>query len=325
MKGNIVLFEPWTLGDVVIAVYTAKLLKDRDYNVSIVCSVHWKEWLLTLNLFDEVIGFRLPWTEKKQKYNITRYSLHEFLELRNKLKNLLPNYICDIRGDIRNFFLLNILNVTKVISLFESKKSNVYQRPLLLLRKMNIDVVKKDFLEPPTISQNNIERKIICFFGASWKNRQVPMEKSIDIVTSLLNIGYRVIIILQPIDDIKIWDKIKDLYSDKILTVKGSINSVVDEIKNSSVCISTDSGWLHIATFYRIPTIGLFGYDTINEWAPPYTEIVCSKPLLPASDRYKKKKEEDVPLQYLSTEEVVEKCNNLLLSKRDQSFKFFGK
>lgn len=298
---NILIFEPWTLGDVVVSCMTARALERWDIKTSIACAHEWVDWLKSLSIFEYIIPIHIPWTEKTNKYKLNKYKLTTFISFREELIKTHMNVVCDLRGDIRNYIILKLLRVAPIVSVNSTKGKNVYQRTTLLLRKMGLSTN-----DIPEIDKNITSRNIICFFGSSWVNRSVPFKKSQEIVYCLVKENYKVSIILQPKDSIEQWKMILLEYKDNVTILQESVKEIAAHIAKADLCLSTDSGWLHVAYYYNVPRIGLFGFNTIQEWAPPNTKIVFSQPLFKANERYKLTNENIFPLENLDVNNILQ-------------------
>lgn len=286
---NIVLFEPWGLGDVAIALAGFGYVETSLFKLTLVCDSKNAEWATTISWVYKVIPIRIPWTDKYHKYSIGKYHLPDYLLLREQLKDIAPDFICEIRGDIRNYLLMKALNVAPVISLMNKKYHNRYERSFALLDILALSRKVK-------CVRKELGAGIVFFFGAAWSNRQVPNAIAVNIIRELLSItSVDISIILQPTDSFDFW---RDLVADFscVNIVQDSLLKISDLVSKAALVVSTDTSWLHIANIYGVPTVGLFGFKNAIEWAPPNCRVVYSDNPLPACARYKMKYEFLSPL-----------------------------
>ncbi len=299
------IFEPWTLGDVVVAACVARQLK-LHYEISIVAAPEWEKWLQTLGLFAFVIPFHIPWTDQKKKYDFGRYRISRFLELRRGIRQITPDVILDLRGDPRNVVFLKILNVAPVVSLWRQRPVNVYERVNVIMNLIEKDAAGSN-VAPFEVIRTKSSR-ITCFFGASWGNRQVPRDQALCILKGLSAIC-PVNLLLQPSESAELWN---NQNIDGLCVLQLSVIDAAEIIKESRVCVCTDSGWIHMAYFYGVPRVALLGFDTSQEWMPPETRIIFSNPYFPAKVRYRARYRDSIPLANISVPAVIRVVQELL-------------
>lgn len=310
MKRNevreIAIFEPWGLGDVVIALYAAKGLKEKGCEVTVICDPVWAPWVESLDFIKNTIPFHAPWTEKIKKYSLRKYRFSEVWHLRDRLKNISMDYLCEIRGDIRNVILLNILMLCPVVSFIGQKFKKRWHRAGKLVQHFETKfkcLNKESLLERHYAKDEG--KQIFCFFGSAWKNKQVPISKSIEIVLALLKNNFSVTTILQPEDSQSNWDFLKEKYGNQISLLQTDMVNSSKKLSKAKILITTDSGWLHMAHFYGVPTIGLFGFQNAEEWSPPNCHIVYSKNVMPRHIQYNLSYENTQPLSEISITEIL--------------------
>ena len=90
----------------------------------------------------------------------------------------------------------------------------------------------------------------------------------------------------------------------------GPIDSIIERVKEFDLCISTDSGWLHLSNFLGLKTIGLLGFDTRYVWLPPFSNFILSEKYYKAKYRYKKKYFNTQPLASLEIKKVFDCIDN---------------
>jgi ADP-heptose:LPS heptosyltransferase len=308
---KILLFEPWHLGDVAVALSVIKQYKQNDCEFSLVCNTNWENWALSTKLVTKVFGFSPAWTLPRQldKYNPLNYPLYQILEFKKNVLNYRPDVIVDLRGDIRAKFFLKLLfgPSIKIVSEKIPEGVNVYQRGQALQHYLKSNPSTNNFTS--SLFTGN---SLTVFLGASDKNRMVPEEPAIDLITKLHEKGFTVNLILQPSDDLNRMEQIKkERNLANLKLIMGDVVHVSRIIKDSSMVVSTDSGWLHVSFFHGIPTVGLFAFDTIKTWLPPGASCVAPKEVYPAYYRYKRKYQSLQPLALIDTGKVVEAIEQL--------------
>jgi len=296
----ILIFEPWNLGDLIIAADSAKKLTKLNFKISFVCDPKWSEWLKSLSFIESVVEFHIPWSEKVKKYDVRKYNIKEILNLRKEINKIKPNCIWEPRGDIRNYLFLSFLLQKKIISFWYKKNINVYKRIDYFIKYLGIKNYK-------TVVNNKKKeiKHIICFFGAYWKNKRVPFDVAYILVEHILERGYNISIILQPDDSKDRWQSVLKEYPSKIFLIKDDLLKISSKIREADLCISTDSAFLHMAYFYNVRTIGLFASLNADEWAPPDCKVIYAKNPIPAKLRYKFEYENIQPLKNLPISDVI--------------------
>jgi len=302
---NILIFEPWNLGDVVIAANFARYIYENfGSKISFVCQSQWAEWLSSQYFINKVFTFEAPWVKIRGKYNPFNYDLTKILMLKKFLNNINNELIWDVRGDIRHKLFLNILTTKKVISIKYPPNINIYDRVLYFTSKIFNDNKINSFNSIAFIESNK-NKCISVFLDSYWPNKKVPNQKSYELIRSLLINNYIVKLIIPPKIEYNFTGKISQEFPNNFQIVKGNVFDVVEVLKNSDMVISTDSGWMHMAYYYKIPCIALFGFDNHQEWAPPNTKIVLAKKFLPKNERYKLRNLNISPLETLDINEVL--------------------
>lgn len=311
----ILVFEPWNFGDLIIATGFAKELKRAGYRVAVAYNPNWDDWIRNVHEIDLFYPIKIPWTARKfrDKYSLSKYGKF-FFESFAELKRIVnPDAIIDIRGDIRLIFFLRLFFPFKrIISLKRLKTHNVYSKLSILLNKLNIK--NQPEILPPSFTSHKQERnKVIFFGGASDFNRELPFKKSQEIVKMLSNLNIEFLLILKPGDKTDIWEDFFASLKNKYFNfIQGNLNEISNYLEQSDIVISSDSGWLHLGYFYKKKIIGLFAFNTINEWAPPETICLKIENVLPAEFRYKKKFSNIQPLANLNAELLYQELLNVI-------------
>ena len=187
---------------------------------------------------------------------------------RKILKNLHPELIFDLTGNIASASLIASSYATKIVGMNLKYCRSIYDvyepirhQPHLI--DLYLDVVKAYL----PLNENNIikefpikfktEEKILIHPFAGWKAKEWNLNKFIEL-TSLLNDDYKVEIVsaenLIPKDIIH---EIRDRHIP--ISITTSIKDLIKKINDSSVFISNDSGPLYIAAILGKPTFTIYG------------------------------------------------------------------
>lgn len=305
---KILVFEPWHLGDVAVALSSIKPYIQSGVEFTLVCNQKWQRWPEKAGRLKRVVGFNAPWTQRynKQKYNPFNYSLFKIQEFRKEVLKDKPDIIVELRNDIRaKIFLKVLFPGVSVKSPGLHKSVNVYNRVRVF-----------SFLPTGSAKQFSSgvsDGTIVLFFGATDFNRMLDNSTRIKLLDALHESGNHLCLILQPDDNVDEYNKLKSQYGlNRLSFVQGNLLTIADTISQCSLVISTDSGWLHLANYYGKKTIGLFGFDTLDSWLPPGSYWVKSEICYPAATRYKKSYKNIQPLTSLNIEKVVKLAEHVL-------------
>ena len=101
---NILVMEPWQIGDVVLATPALRALRDRfpQARITLIGKPHAEELLRHSGLVDEVIVFDIPWTAKSAKYDPRRYDSGKLRALIADLHARRFDLTVDARMDLRS-------------------------------------------------------------------------------------------------------------------------------------------------------------------------------------------------------------------------------
>ena len=103
---NILVLEPWFIGDLVLATPILRALREKypDARITLLGKKHARELLENSGLVDDTIVFDLPWTASgaTQKYDIRRYDPAEWKVLSDELRRRRFDLTLDARMDLRS-------------------------------------------------------------------------------------------------------------------------------------------------------------------------------------------------------------------------------
>lgn len=280
---KIALFEPWGLGDLAISLQLARNAANRGLTTTLLCDPRYAEWARTFPFIEETIGISVPWTRKEKKYPLPNYPWNEWRSLRKRFGKQRFESIIEPRRDLRASLLLRYLFSAPQMRPLSRSGGVGYQRLEILAP-----------LKPESITHEGSAPSFVCFFGAEWRNRRVPEWKFSSLLKILGKASSRVAVIIPPEESKSPF--YRSLTETGVESIEGSVAEVAKKVSSFSHCISTDSGWLHVARLYGLKTMGLFGFDSVGEWSPPDSAFLRSEHCLPAPARYSKPCEGIQPL-----------------------------
>ena len=194
------------------------------------------------------------------------------------LKNLQPNIIFDLTGNITSASLIAASKAKEIVGMNTKYCKTIYDvfipiknEPHLIDRYL--DVIKKYLnldenkiiKEFPVNFQTN--GKILIHPFAGWKAKEWNLNKFIEL-SDLLNEEYEVEIVSP--ENLIPEDIIHDIRDHQMpLSFTTSINDLVNKIKECSVFISNDSGPLYIANLLGKATFTIYG-QTNPEFSLPF-------------------------------------------------------
>jgi len=299
---HIIIFEPWNLGDLIISAYFSRVLHTMfGIRSSFICKKEWVTWILLQDFVEEVFCFSAPWNRKIGKHPF-HYNISHILRLRKWIRNKRYDFIWDTRGDLRHKIFLKLLRINNVISIRYPSNLNVYQRVNLLIDRFGGSRIHTKEKLTSTVKSS----RIFLFLDSYWPNRRVPLAVGQKLIERLIQEGFTIRLVLPPGRNYHLIEAL--LYqsgNESLQRIQGSINEVASALEDSSLCISTDSAWLHMSFYLGVPAIGLFGFLNANEWAPPGTRIIYPKNPLSARDRYRLRNMDKQPLKHIDVDEVV--------------------
>lgn len=276
---NVVLLEPWNLGDVIIA---ASALRELPYPAALACNPNWHP-LLKSALPPEnnatLIPIELPYT--------TRSRSHPF-ESDSSINNHADHaarVVLSIRGDLRDYFAARRLFPHARIRMigwirFLARKNSLidfpYAHGLLPIENRYRSWAK--LLGIPfaqiesTYSRNQAaapkNRRVIIHLGAQWRSRQFPHV--LELFEVLRGQGYKVVLAAGR----------SDLLPPNVtpeLVARAENEDLVELFRSAEQVITNDSGPMHVAAFLGCRTTAIVRTSSIEEWIPPVTRVISAE------------------------------------------------
>jgi hypothetical protein len=284
----ILLFEPWNLGDAMIAASIARISPDRFI---LACNSRWHEILTlasggSLNL----LPLDLPYVWRTEK---KFFSLGDAASLGTKFsrEQLCNMEIISIRGDLRDWLAAHrIFNgagfrftgwlpfCARKISLFDLPYKHGYMkirnryRAWAAAAAIQFSVVEQTYNIHP---ENAAEAPILVHAGAQWRSKQYPQV--VELAALLRMGGNRVEILLGPNDQLPPG-------TSENMVQRPKWRELVEHMRGASHVICNDSGPMHLAAFLGCRTIALSRCSNISEWLPPGV-MALSSPSAPRGYR----------------------------------------
>jgi hypothetical protein len=275
-----ILFEPWSLGDTIIAVAT---LRELPYSSALACHPAWQKILRAAvpekpDL--QLIAVDLPYTTRNRSHALDFEAQHQSLHVVP-----LVSLVLSIRGDFRDYLAARKMFPNARIRMkgwvrFWARKNGLVDFPYAygLLPIQNryhswarIAGIRYDQIAAAyerLRSKAPTNRRIIIHVGAQWRSKQFP---DISQLRDLLkNEGYEVILVAGDSDQLP-----PDVEPESV--VRAQDEELVTLLRSAEHVISNDSGPMHLAAFLGCRTTVLVRTSSIDEWLPPGTQVVASQ------------------------------------------------
>jgi glycosyl transferase family 9 (putative heptosyltransferase) len=274
-----ILFEPWNLGDVIIA---ASVLRELPYPAALACHPNWHSLLrsaLPQKMDLSLIPIELPYTTRGRSHAF------EFSSSENDDAARAARLVLSIRGDLRDYFAARRLFPLARIRMsgwirFLARKNSLidfpYAHGLLPIENRYRSWAK--LLGIPfrqiesTYAQNQgagpKNRRVIIHFGAQWRSKQFPHV--LELSEILRDEGYEVVLVAGQ----------SDLLPPKVTpesVVRAENQNLVTLFRSAEQVITNDSGPMHLATFLGCRTTTIARTSSVEEWVPPATRVVAAE------------------------------------------------
>ncbi|MGI8436009.1 MAG: glycosyltransferase family 9 protein [Chthoniobacterales bacterium] len=276
--GRLLLFEPWSLGDVVIA---ASVLRELPTSVALACHTQWHP-ILKSSIPErpdiELIGVDFSYTTR------SRTSPFDNESARSNVAGREFNLVLSIRGDPRDYAAARRLFPKARIRMigwvrFLAWKSALLNAPfaLGLARVQNryrswADLAGIPF---PQIEQTYrrlqtkapVSGRIAIHIGAQWRSKQFPQVAALR--GALEAEGWEVAVLAGPNDPLP-----PDVQEADVTRATGT--ELVAQLKSVEEAITNDSCPMHLAAFLGCRTTVLVRTSPIEEWVPPMVNVIAS-------------------------------------------------
>ncbi|MEO6971710.1 MAG: glycosyltransferase family 9 protein [Chthoniobacterales bacterium] len=276
--GGPVLFEPWSLGDVMIA---AAALREMSRPAAIACHSIWHP-LVRRALAEipdlDLFAVDLPYTTRQ------RANPFDAGVAADAAKHPDVREVLSVRGDLRDFRAAHAIFPRAHIRMkgwtrFFGRKSALVNFPYALgilpvqnryrswARLAGVDYAQMEATYRRRQAEVPATNRVVIHVGAQWRSKQFPDVAALQ--KALREQGRDVIILAGP----------RDLLPPAL--EESNVRRVADEalveaLRSAAHVITNDSGPMHVAAFLGCRTTVLVRTSPIEEWAPPATKIIRS-------------------------------------------------
>jgi hypothetical protein len=279
-----VLFEPWSLGDALIA---ASVLRERPQDLALACDPRWDR-LLRLALKD-VHPLRLLPVKAPYTGNYAGKSLRNKLTIRPTVSYPCPPLavyqVLSIRGDLRDRYLARRMFKDARVRMsgwipFLAFRLRAVDFPYRCglwpvknryRRWCNLANVPFSRLEASYAARQIVKpaiRRIVIHVGAQRRSRQYPLVAGL--AKLLVGDGFEVKILAAPSDPLP--SGVTELQAVRVYD-----DSLIRELMDGDLAIVNDAGPMHLAALLGVPTVAVAHLCNIQDWRPPCVHAVCSE------------------------------------------------
>lgn len=306
MAKNIIVNFPTNLGDTILTFPAFDLVRANwpHAKITAIVSPKTKDFLSQHSHIDEFIIYDKLW-KKKEKIRFV-------LSLKNRY---------DLMVDFKNSFLPFLLKVKHRTSFIRRypPKMHIKDRYLKLVESLvkAREVKRGEFAlkgEEERWSRYNIAKSIFVA-TASHSSLKVYPYRNLKPLLETLSQKYRVVLLGD--------DKAREYYKDL-----GNIPGVIDLVGQTSfldvyyllknfslLCITVDSGILHLASYLDLPVVAIFGPTDIARYGPwSEDSVVLFKDDLPCRPCNNSVCKVDYKCMDIEKEKIIESVNHLLSS-----------
>ena len=277
---NRILFEPWALGDTIIATANIPLLSGK---VGLACHARFHSVIRALHENNQdMILLPVSATHTVKK---TERKSHHSEKLHHSDLAGFTGEVFSIRGDIRDAILAKrLMPKCKLVmsgwSSFLARRHSIFDIPFRLgiARIRNRYIAWSEILGVPDGAldaryqdlrkQNRADPKsVLLCFGAQWQSKQYPFVAALR--ARLEVCGLRVSILGSKFDFLPPGVEEKDV-------LRENDAAWIRHFRSNRIAITNDSGAMHAAAAVGCQTIVISNLSNINEWIPPGVLAICS-------------------------------------------------
>ena len=288
---NVLVMEPWHIGDVVLATPALRALRALypGARITLLGKRHAEELLLHSGLVDDVIVFDLPWTAKSAKYDPRRYDLGRLRGLISELRARRFDLTVDARMDLRSNVLTSLTRASRRIGYdFGGGSSlltdagpaspDVLHRVddwLELMKPLGSRDKFEPFLRISDEEHAQAERMlhahglttddviVAIHGGASDARRRWPAERFERVAKRLVEFhGAKVVWFLEP-------DAADRSIPVASAILRTSLREMMAVLSHCRLFVCNDSGPMHIADALGVPVVAVFLTGN-PRWHRPY-------------------------------------------------------
>ena len=278
---NILVVEPWQIGDVVLVTPLLRELRNffPDASVALLAKRHASEILSGSGLVDEVIEADLPWTRSDRKYRTSPAERRALRQLVRNLRRRKFDLLLDARGDPRSHLLgalagakmrigYNLAGgwlLTHALSGEPDERHKIDDWLKLLAPFGRESARRAPRLRPDESSLSRARddlaragataRPIIGFHpGASHVGKRWPLESYAELAGDLRRqFGGSTVVFVEPggFGSEAEWP-------DGAVSVRGGLGNLMSRLACCDVLVCNDSGPMHLADALGVPLVAVF-------------------------------------------------------------------
>jgi len=272
-----VLFEPWNLGDALIATAIALQAPER---LALACNTRWQTLIRLATPPDscalDLIAADLDYVNRDRKSPFSLGQLPEYTEIQSVLS---------IRGDLRDYVAAKRIFPKASVQVsgwapFFARRSSLLDFPFRAgifsvrnryeswakLAGVDFEGVKNFYSSRRESSSEN--GHVLIHVGAQWRARQFP--NVMELKTARSKKGFSVKIVAGPKDALPAG--ITESQIGRLIN-----QELVDALQASGRVITNDSGPMHLAALLGCRTHVVSRASNIKEWLPPGAVALKSK------------------------------------------------
>lgn len=286
-----ILFEPWSLGDAIIATATAR---QRPKSISLACASRWIPLLKSAVPLLQCIPVDLDYTRRapsggssRSRKSIWPRWLDESATQQNpSISAGEDTQVLSIRGDIRDTYYIRKLFPGADMKVggwipFIARRVPMLDLPF----KRQWFAVKNRYrawadladvpfseIENAYLPHTSDQRVVTLHLGAQWKSKQYPfiseLVKSIHQQSSS-DSPVQIVLAAASGDPLP-----PEVSRDEVLRLEN--NALIEQLKASSLVITNDSGPMHLSALLGCKTISIVRASNALEWVPPHVQLIQS-------------------------------------------------
>ncbi|ENN95563.1 glycosyl transferase family 9 [Methanocaldococcus villosus KIN24-T80] len=278
---SILIIRLWTLGESLLTLPMIKRLKEEGYNISILVTKRSKGVFENIDFVDEIIDLKNFWKILKnfKKYDVV-IDTEPYLNISAILGWFLGKYVIGFDGLFRSkIYDFKIKYNDKIHAVYNFcnllKPLGIEYKPKRLVplkyNKKDIDKVEN------LLKKYNLNNKkligIHCGTAETAPWRSWKKEKFAKLIEKLVENGFYIILTGSKNDygiNEEILSLIDKKYKNKVLNFAGKTNlgEFAYLLKKFEIFISNDTGPMHLSAAMGTKTIGLFGPNLPERFAP---------------------------------------------------------
>lgn len=319
---RILLIRADYIGDVLLTTHTLKGIRDRfpQSHIEYLVSSKSCEILEGNPYIDSILTYDPPWFFRRNGKFFSKGYATEYLKILSTIRKRKFDLSADFRGDVRNIFLLMVLGgIPNRVSFGASGGSYLLTRIACYRRglheaeyhtsiaetigaRVDEHALPEMFTEDRDrlsadgfLQENGLDSKsmlVVIHPGARKSVRQWPEERYAEVGWHLIReYGAKIILTGSPYE-IPLLKRINDLMNKNALIAAGEIKSLKQLaalFQRCALFIGVSSGPSHIAAVASLPSVLIFGPESISQWKPLGNKCVIIKKRFPCSPCNQKK------------------------------------